>query len=168
MEGELEGDNMESQTKTVRMQRRVLLAFIALVGASACGGSGPGESAGTSEPAEGTLSCGGLGSGEVLFRGQSVGSCNGRAFLTHQGDGNVVVYDRVGPLWSTNTWGSDTSAFLMQTDGNLVLYAGNGQPLWWSGTYGNPGARLAMQDDCNLVIYNTAGNPIWATMTFCR
>jgi hypothetical protein len=161
---------MESQTQAVRMQWRVLLALMALVGgASACGVSGPGEPAGSSEPMDvEALACGGLGSGEVLFRGQSVGSCNGRATLAHQGDGNVVVYDRVGPLWHTNTAGRDTSTFMMQTDGNLVLYAGNGQPLWASQTFGNSGARLAMQDDCNLVIYNTAGRPIWATMTFCR
>src|SRR5689334_21781442 len=107
---------MESQTKAVRMQRRVLLAFMALVaGASACGVSGPGEPENFSKPTEvETLACGGLASGESLFRGQSVGSYNGRATLAHQGDGNVVIHDQAGALWSTNTFGSDTSAFIMQ------------------------------------------------------
>ena len=65
---------------------------------------------------------------------------------------------------------------IMQTDGNLVLYAKsaingvNGRVLWSSGTSGNPGAYAAEQWDGNLVVVNatntvqlwssgTAGNP---------
>jgi subtilisin family serine protease len=112
--------------------------------------------------------CGALLPGQALARGQTLGSCANNAQLAHQGDGNVVLYDRLGARWATNTNGASTSIFAMQNDGNLVLYSSSGAPLWASGTNGNPGAYLSMQNDCNLVIYTASGTPIWATMTFCR
>lgn len=59
----------------------------------------------------------------------------------------------------------------MQTDGNLVLYAGNcaegssGCPyaLWALGTWGQPGNYLVMQTDGNLVVYSRTGAAVWAT-----
>jgi subtilisin family serine protease len=113
-------------------------------------------------------SCGILAPGQSLSPGQAVWACNGKAQVIHQGDGNVVVYDRLGALWHTQTYGQTTSAFVMQGDGNLVLYPPSGGALWHAGTYGNAGAYMAMQDDCNLVIYSASGAPLWATMTFCR
>jgi CSLREA domain-containing protein len=56
---------------------------------------------------------------------------------------------------------------LYQTDGNLVLYRGDGVALWGSGTAGQTADHVTMQADGNLVIYgpgvaqwasNTAGN----------
>ncbi len=113
-------------------------------------------------------SCGALTPGQSLARGQPLWSCAGNAQLAHQGDGNVVVYDRLGANWATNTNGASTSTFVMQWDGNLVLYASSGAALWASGTNGNTGAYALMQNDCNLVVYNAAGSPIWATNRFCR
>jgi len=46
--------------------------------------------------------------------------------------------------------------FIMQTDGNLVLYDTSGQPHWASNTQGNPSAFLNVQDDGNLVVYRAA------------
>ncbi|QRK10790.1 S8 family serine peptidase [Archangium violaceum] len=112
--------------------------------------------------------CGVLFADQALGREQSLSACNGKAVLAHQGDGNVVIYDRLGALWSTNTWGSTTSSFVMQGDGNLVLYSSTGSPLWSSNTYGRPGAYVAMQDDCNLVVYDASGHPLWASYTSCR
>lgn len=40
----------------------------------------------------------------------------------------------------------------MQSDGNLVVYAGGGA-LWQSGSAGNPGASVTLQSDGNLVVY---------------
>jgi hypothetical protein len=136
----------------------------------ACGPMEPGLDTDGSETSssEQGLSCGGLASGEALGRGQSVQSCNGRANLVHQGDGNVVLYDAVAHNWATWTGGrSDTTWFVMQTDGNLVLYS-NAGAIWSSGTSGNPGARLTIQDDCNMVIYNTSGKAVWTSNTYCR
>jgi hypothetical protein len=57
--------------------------------------------------------------------------------------------------------------FIMQTDGNLVLYVGSGyRPLWSSGTYGNPSVvGVKMQTDGNLVIYNPS-KAIWNSGTW--
>ena len=56
----------------------------------------------------------------------------------------------------------------MQTDGNLVLYAGN-QALWQSGTSGNPNAWVIMQSDGNLVVYSpgpTNVHALWQSGTY--
>ncbi|WNG42948.1 S8 family serine peptidase [Archangium minus] len=115
-----------------------------------------------------STACGALFAGQALGPDQSLSSCNGKAVLAHQGDGNVVVYDRLGALWSTTTWGTSTSSFVMQGDGNLVLYSSTGSPLWSSNTYGRPGAFMFIQDDCNLVVYDANGRPLWASSTTCR
>ena len=66
----------------------------------------------------------------------------------------------------------DPREFIMQTDGNLVLYDTSGQPHWASKTQGNPGAFLNVQDDGNLVVYRagsttveTANNALWEAGT---
>lgn len=113
-------------------------------------------------------SCGRLNAGQSLSPGQTLRSCNGAATLAHQGDGNVVVYDRLGALWYTATAGKATSSFVMQGDGNLVLYSNTGAALWNAGTWGHSGAYLRMQDDCNLVVYDSSGHALWASYKFCR
>lgn len=42
---------------------------------------------------------------------------------------------------------------VMQTDGNLVLYAPGNAARWYTQTYGNPGAFVQLQTDGNLVLY---------------
>jgi hypothetical protein len=106
--------------------------------------------------------------------------------LQLQDDGNVVVYSAGGePLWSAGSlqssllsgeslagsWSQYLTApnrdyqFVMQADGNLVLYNNSGRPLWASHTEGNPGAYLAMQSDGNLVVYSVSGQPLWSSGT---
>jgi subtilisin family serine protease len=116
-----------------------------------------------------TPACGRLSSGQALAPGQTLYSCTGNAYLTHQRDGNVVVYGRSGAvLWNTGTWGQTTSTFIMQTDGNLVLYPSTMSALWSTWTYGNGGAYLSLQDDCNLVVYSAGGTRLWASNSSCR
>jgi hypothetical protein len=59
--------------------------------------------------------------------------------------------------------------FVMQFDGNLVLYrTRDNRPLWASGTYGIPVSNAIMQGDGNLVIYGYPSGslaPIWASGT---
>lgn len=112
--------------------------------------------------------CGKLSSGQALIPGRTLSSCAGNVRVIHQGDGNVVVYDRLGALWSTTTWNTTTATFIMQTDGNLVLYSGAGSPLWYTSTGGNPGATLEMRNDCNLVMTSANGTRLWETRTACR
>lgn len=116
--------------------------------------------------------CGRMIAGEGLRPDVRVRSCNGKAMLVLQTDGNVVLYNDVGAVWvAPNTLGRGTSLFQMQHDGNLVAYNGALQALWASNTAGNPGAWLAIQDDCNLVIYRgpypQRNGASWATGTSC-
>jgi len=116
----------------------------------------------------GHISCGRLYFGESLIPGQTLYSCAGNVWLTHQTDGNVVLYDRLGALWSTGTWNNTSSTFVMQTDGHLVLYNGTGGALWGSGTWGNPNATLTVGNDCNLVLVGNGGTRLWQSNTSCR
>lgn len=58
------------------------------------------------------------------------------AYLTIQGDGNMVVYASNGTtaLWSTGQKG--ITKLVMQSDGNLVAFNGAGTPVWYTGTTG--------------------------------
>jgi len=117
--------------------------------------------------------CTGRGWASTLVRGQPLGrgdtlySPNGKARLSHQTDGNLVLYRTSDnyPLWHTYTYGQTTTHAVQQEDGNFVLYNGS-TPVWNSGTTGNGGAMLEVQNDCNLVIYHPNGTPIWNTGTW--
>lgn len=59
-----------------------------------------------------------------------------------------------------------TYRLIMQSDCNLVMYAGT-TPVWWSGTYGQgTGCHADMQTDGNFVIYDAAHNQKWSTSTY--
>ncbi|MFF7634362.1 trypsin-like serine protease [Kitasatospora sp. NPDC008050] len=118
-----------------------------------------------------------LAPGTKLASGQSV---VGRDLqLTMQGDGNLTITHRGipgGVLWSSNTAGHSGAWAQMQTDGNFVVYAPDGNPaaatgaLWGSNTYPNPGAYLQLQDDGNLVLYKkdggtAVGGALWSAGT---
>lgn len=106
--------------------------------------------------------CGVLSATMQLNQGQSLSSCSGQYKLILQTDGNVVVYAGGMPLWSPLI---NTGVVLaMQADGNLVAYSSS-QAVWNSGTYGHPGAFTKMQDDGNLVVYGTDGTPLWNSHT---
>jgi hypothetical protein len=114
-----------------------------------------------------TQACGSLLTGDVLYPGQSVSSCNGRAAFSLRADGNLVLSQGSLTLWASGSSGVPGS-LVMQGDGHLVLYSPSLTPMWASGTNGQNGAQLFIQDDCNAVIYNTAGQPVWYTSTQCR
>lgn len=56
--------------------------------------------------------------------------------------------------------------FIMQSDGNLVLYVAGNRPLWSSGTYGQQVTGAVMQTDGNLVIYNPQRSALWSSGTW--
>lgn len=105
-----------------------------------------------------------MGPNVELLRGQGIRSPSGQFLLIHQDDGNVVMYGPQGPIWATGTQSLDSARFVMQSDGNLVLYTTSWEPIWNSGTQTVPGAKLAIQDDGNVVIYDINFNPIWWTL----
>ena len=82
-------------------------------------------------------------------------------------DGACGIY-RVqtrGTVWTPGVVAGPRAVLVMQTDGNLVLYAADGQSHWATNTDGNPGASVAMQDDGNMVVYGPGGNALWASNT---
>jgi len=81
-----------------------------------------------------------------------------------QGDGNLVLYDQSGAVWSTRSANSGANRCIMQTDSNLVLYDSRNNAVWSSGTCCNPGGELILQNDRNLVIYRN-NVAIWASGT---
>jgi serine/threonine protein kinase len=73
-------------------------------------------------------------------------------------------------IWSSKSKG-DPKAFVMQDDGNIVLYAKNGSVIWASNKTGSIGDYfLVLQDDGNLVVYKGKPFgpnlvPIWESAT---
>jgi hypothetical protein len=55
--------------------------------------------------------------------------------------------------------------FIMQQDGNAVLYDRNSKPLWSTNTEGITPRDFIMQTDGNLVLYSTDGTAQWASNT---
>ena len=119
----------------------------------------------TASPAK-PSGCGTIPSGHGLVDGEGFSSCDGRFTLSMQSDGNLVLdHNGVGPLWSTQTHGTDGFAAVMQSDGDFVVYGKHTNPLWSSVTDGHAGAHLAVQDDGNLVVYAANGAALWASNT---
>ena len=107
--------------------------------------------------------------------------------LQLQDDGNLVMYSSSGQaIWATyglqsallggealvGAWSQYLTSpnrayqFVMQADGNLVLYNVSSQPIWASNTTGNPGAYLVNQaSDGNLVVYSASGQALWNSGT---
>lgn len=99
---------------------------------------------------------------QVIYKGQSLSSDDGRYRLVMQDDGNLVYYRTSdwSARWSTSTRNRGGQLAVMQRDGNFVVYDQSWNALWISTTQGRPGAYIAAQDDGNLVIYQN-GRPFW-------
>lgn len=77
---------------------------------------------------------------------------------------------KVTALWATNTAGHPGAYYVMQTDGNFVIYEddedGNKVALWATGTNGFSGAYYEMQDTGNFVIMSKDGEDVlWESGT---
>jgi surface antigen len=57
-----------------------------------------------------------------------------------------------------------TMHLMMQSDGNLVLYAPGMSARWSTGTSGHPGAWAQFNPDGNFVVYGPGAVPLWSTM----
>ncbi|MFF1817382.1 hypothetical protein ACFVWG_08805 [Kribbella sp. NPDC058245] len=98
--------------------------------------------------------------GQKLKAGNYIRSKNGKYTFVMQTDGNAVLYSGKTALWSTVT-NRKASVLVMQKNGNLEVVSGK-TVVWQSNTGTSPGAILAVQNDNNLVIYNTRGKPNWS------
>lgn len=106
-----------------------------------------------------------LKQGQRLKRGESLVSKNGKYRLTMQHDGNLVAYNEEKPFWDTKT--VDGSIFIVQVDGNTVLYDSAGKAVWESRSHGrgNGPYKLTVEDDQNIVCYHSNSRPMWTTNT---
>ena len=105
-----------------------------------------------------------LPNGAVLRPGEFLLSPNGRSMFILQGDGNLVLYRDGGPVWSTETVGQHMRHVGVQGDGNCVLYRSDGSAAWASNTVGAQNALLILQDDGNLVLLS-GDAAVWASDT---
>jgi hypothetical protein len=108
-----------------------------------------------------------------LVSGQELVSGNKAYALVAQSDGNVVGYDMTQsdrpPFWASAEGAKtfrDRFRFIMQRDGNAVMYNARGIAVWATGT--DVGAdrgpfQLIMQSDRNVVLRDKAGEPLWAS-----
>lgn len=94
-------------------------------------------------------------------------SIDGRYRFVMQADGNLVLYAPSGAIWRTSTVGRGANHLRMQGDGNLVMYDGANRPIWASNTPRHYNTFLIVQNDGNVVIYDN-GRAIWATGTAGR
>ena len=81
-----------------------------------------------------------IGPGGTQLWSTSFSNPNPTTATMQPGDGNFVVSGTSGPLWSAGTGGHVGDYLIMQTDGNLVIYAPasqGGGALWASGTAGH-------------------------------
>jgi hypothetical protein len=110
--------------------------------------------------------------GTVLRRGDFLLSKNGAFKAIMQDDGNFVIYNAQGAIWSAYSDKhrlypdckcscSVGQEFRFQLDGNIVLYSGNNTAIWSpiiTDHNGKGADRLIMQNDGNLVAY--VGNSV--------
>jgi len=64
---------------------------------------------------------------------------------------------------------SGNTAFVMQTDSNLVIYSITSSgwvPLWATNTVGSGASHAEFQSDGNLVLYTAQGTPVWQSVTY--
>ncbi|AZZ52219.1 hypothetical protein [Rathayibacter festucae] len=69
---------------------------------------------------------------------------------------------KAGEELRSNLGSQGVFRFVMQTDGNAVVYDPNGGAFWVSGTSG-AGNSLTLQRDGNIVIYSAQGAALWAS-----
>ena len=87
--------------------------------------------------------------------------------LVMQTDGNLVLYQKNTPIWSTNTQNKGTAPYklTMQKDNNLVIYDTTSKVIWDAGT--NTGvsgsAHLEICNDGNLEIKTDTNSVLWTT-----
>ena len=70
--------------------------------------------------------------------------------------GNVV-------LWTSGTAGNPGAYVTLQGDGNLVVYRADRKALWASGTCGQGTIRAALENDGRFVLYTSDDAIVWAS-----
>lgn len=88
--------------------------------------------------------------------------------LTMQSNCNLVLYRRSRPLWDSNTAGLGRNCiFTLQSNGNAVLYTGDGSAVFSTrtGNLYDGDHFIIVECDGNVVMYNGSGKMLWQTGT---
>jgi len=109
--------------------------------------------------------------GKSLREGQAMHSMNGKALLSLQGDGNLVLYHVVGSLhclWSPMKLGSKYAQLELSSDGDLkLLDKPDGSVLWSTGPQ-KGAVKVRLTDDCNLQLLSDSDATLWELGTYCN
>ena len=100
-----------------------------------------------------------------MMKGESLKSLNGKYTFILQFDGNLVLYCGGRKLWETKTVSADIYALYFQFNGNLVIRNKDLSAAWVSNTVDSSANLLLIQDDGNVVISNDNRVTKWATGT---
>lgn len=113
---------------------------------------------------------------DVLRGGQGIVSADGLKMLFMGIDGALRLIEGQTTYWIATAPNPNNRFFVLQSDGNLVMYDACGLnicPVWDSGTpkgssknpSGNNPYHLILQNDKNLVLYDALGTPLWNSGT---
>ena len=69
-------------------------------------------------------------------------------------------------IWESGTGGNPGAYYVIQNDGNFVIYNKDHVALWSTGTQGHWLAYYEFQDDGNFVIYDPGRIPLWSSGTY--
>ena len=98
---------------------------------------------------------------ETLRAGQRLTSGDGRFTAVMQGDGNLVGYGPQGVTWNTGTSGAG-NRFVLQEDGNAVIYGSDGAAKWATGTSGS-GVRMNLDNAGRLALHSIDDRLLWSS-----
>lgn len=101
--------------------------------------------------------------GEVFLPESKKKSGNGRYRLFHDSKrGRLFITKSKGRvIWSTARRKVSSSKFVVQSDGNAVLYGSDGKPIWSTNTTGVSARELLLTDDGNLELRDERGAVAW-------
>ena len=108
--------------------------------------------------------------GQTLPPREGLSSPNGKYTLTFQRNGNLVLFRNHSDgaqtyLWSTQTANRPAEVCILQPDGNIALFDGDGNRHWISNAGYHPGSRLSVENDGKLLLRTPGGQTVWYTYT---
>jgi hypothetical protein len=104
--------------------------------------------------------------GHSLGPGHRLTSWDRHTSAVMQTDGNFVVRNQDGVVWSTNTPHAAGGKIVMWPGGNLQLYDRNGRSVWQTHTVGRgTDCRLYLSSSGDLMVNDHNGRRIWHTNT---
>lgn len=105
-----------------------------------------------------------LEKGQILESKQCIVSASRKFHFVMQPDGNAVVYSQRGVPIFATTTNETGAYLILQKDGNMVVYKSDGTEPLWTSNTQASAVHLVMQDDGNLVLYDS-DKAVWSSET---